>query len=131
MIRQGIPRENPVFNRSPIDEVFLHESRDALGRQPGIVRAFGIDDGNGPTLADAETLHLGAVASRRTRREREVPPFQFVFEGDPGTFPFLARATRLADAEKHVPVVMADQKLVGEFAEGSEVHPVTLVRPTR
>ena len=104
-----IPREDPLFDRLALDEVFLHELGNALGGHAVVPGSFGIDDHGRAVAADAQAADFAAIAG--IFAGGEVSVFDLALEHFPCGLAFFGRAARRAGAEKDVPAIGADAYL--------------------
>jgi hypothetical protein len=111
-IRKRVPCEDPFLDRFPIDEVFLHEPRDAVNRHAHIPRSFRIDHHDRPSRTDSETLHLRSIACRGSGSEGKVSILQLGLEFLPGHLSNLTGTARIANAQKNMSTELPDQQFV-------------------
>lgn len=81
-----------VFDGPAIDQMLLNDALEVLGSAGVIPDGIGVDDGDGPLQADAETIGLASV--NETLRAAEFEFLEAVFEELPRFHP-LDRITAL------------------------------------
>ena len=86
---------------------------DAVGGQSAVVRSFGVDRRQSVLRCRSADTGPWSDTSGRPGNESEVPPLEFAFESLPRGGPDLSSAAIGANAQEHVPVILADQVLLG------------------
>jgi hypothetical protein len=94
--------------------MLFDKPRYPLGDHAGIPRAFGVNDHDWPVDAHPQALGFGAIASVRAGAQRQVALLQFLLEGGPGCFADFRRAAIGPGAQEDVPMVLADEQLLGD-----------------
>jgi len=111
--------DDEVLDFLTVGQVFVDDAFEVFGGEAAVPGAFGVDDGGGAGLADAETADFGPVEAAAVGGAVEAGGG--LLELAPGAVAFLGRAAIGADAEEDVAVVVADAALFGGGAGGFEI----------
>lgn len=118
-IGEGVAADDEVFDFLAVGQVFVDDAFEVFGGEAAVPGAFGVNDGGGAGLADAEAADFGSVEPAAVGRA--VDPGGGFLELAPGAVAFLGGAAIGADAEEDVAVVVADAALFGGGAGGFEI----------